>query len=108
MVGSLFSNRPRVTASNCKTSCFACTDFSVDDFASFTGVLCGVLTVALGLLGAGSVGGCGAVSLGAGSSNGIISAGSKASVGVGSGSISILGGISCGCSQTGSFAGALL
>src|SRR6184192_2853329 len=37
IVGSLFSNRPRLTGSNCKTSCLACMDFSVDTFSSFGG-----------------------------------------------------------------------
>ena len=36
MVGSLFSKRPRVTGSNCKTSCFAWTIFSFGGFASFS------------------------------------------------------------------------
>ena len=32
IVGSLFSKRPRVTDSNCSTSCFACTIFSSGGF----------------------------------------------------------------------------
>src|SRR5260370_41048352 len=36
MVGSLFSKRPRVTGSYCKTSCFAWTIFSFGGFASFS------------------------------------------------------------------------
>src|SRR5437762_3664892 len=36
IVGSLFSKRPRVIGSNCKTSCFACT-FSTTGFDSLIG-----------------------------------------------------------------------
>src|SRR6202008_304709 len=45
IVGSLFSKRPRLTGSNCKTSCLACIDFSGDPFSSFgwAGFLSGVL-----------------------------------------------------------------
>src|SRR5438094_3280641 len=107
MVGSLFSNRPRVTGSNCKTSCFACEDFSADDFSLLTGLLCGALTIGSGLLKAsiGSTRGGGGVSLGACPSNGVISIGWEASIG--SGSMLIFGEISWGCSQTGSIVGAL-
>src|SRR2546423_13842518 len=36
IVGSLFSKRPRVTGSNCRTSCFAGgADFSANAFSSF-------------------------------------------------------------------------
>ena len=38
MVGSLFSKRPRVTGSNCRTSCFA-GNFSSTGFVFFTGAL---------------------------------------------------------------------
>src|SRR3954469_6810525 len=38
IVGSLFSKRPRVTGSNCSTSCFACAFFS---FGVFTGASSG-------------------------------------------------------------------
>src|SRR5438552_18891289 len=38
MVGSLFSKRPRVTGSNCRTSCFA-GNFSSTGFGFFTGAL---------------------------------------------------------------------
>ena len=38
IVGSLFSKRPRVTGSNCRTSCLAgVTDFSAGAFSSFHG-----------------------------------------------------------------------
>ena len=37
MVGSLFSKRPRVTGSNCSTSCFACSFFSSTGLGSLNG-----------------------------------------------------------------------
>ncbi len=94
MVGSLFSKRPRVTDSNCKTSCFACTFFSGDGFPSLTGIglACGVIKRGSDLLG---IGGCGrVVPIGAGSSIGIVSAGWEVSIAVASGSMSIFGGAS--------------
>src|SRR2546430_11572977 len=61
MVGSLFSTRPRVTGSNCETSCFAWTDFSFGGFASFytTGFFFGGIKRGAGFLidGAGTGGG---------------------------------------------------
>src|SRR5206468_12647332 len=108
MVGSLFSNRPRMTGSNCKTSCFACADFSADDFSLLTGLLCAALTIGSGLLKAsiGSTRGGGGVSLGACPSNGVISIGWEASIV--SGSMLIFGATSCDCFHPGSIVGAVL
>src|SRR5581483_223218 len=91
IVGSLFSNRPRVAGSNCSTSCFGCTFF---DFG-FGGVAGASATGAIGTTGfflggikrgpaAGFFAGAGACSdsLGGTGSNGIKSCG-----GAGSGSI---------------------
>src|SRR6266487_6460600 len=105
MVGSLFSKRPRVTGSNCKTSCLVCTYFSAGGFDSLTGSAFFFGTIKRGagagflISGSGSAGG---VSIGAGSSSGIkFSETGPASLLTGSGTMSILGGGCGGCSQIG-------
>src|SRR6266487_3958853 len=108
MVGSLFSKRPRVTGSNCKISCFACTFFSDDGFSSFVGgFVCGVIKRGLGLLSTGAVNGV-AVSTGAGSSIGIASAGWEPSTEIGSDSMPVFSEPPWDCPQTGGITGALL
>ena len=103
MVGSLFSKRPRVTGSNCKTSCLDCTGFSKGSsgVGCFTGngFFFGAITRGSDFLitdgGGGSGGGGGGdVSVGTGCSNGIRSADAETLVATGSATVSILGGIS--------------
>src|SRR5436309_688182 len=88
MVGSLFSKRPRVTGSNCKTSCFAWAYFSFGGFASFstTGFFFGGIKRGAGFLIEGA-GGCGGGnSVATGRSNGIKSPGAGCAGAVISGS----------------------
>src|SRR5260370_42358906 len=72
MVGSLFSKRPRVTGSNCKTSCFAWTNFSFGGLVSFstTGFFFGGINRGAGFLIEGAAGGGGG-SAATGCSNGV-------------------------------------
>src|SRR6266404_9242272 len=105
MVGSLFSKRPRVTGSNRKTSCLDCTGFSKGSsgVGCFTGngFFFGAITRGSDFLITDGGGGGGAVSVGTGCSNGIRSADAETLVATGSATVSILGGISSGCSKTG-------
>src|SRR5712691_8761413 len=105
MVGSLFSKRPRVTGSNCKTSCLVCTYFSAGGFDSLTGsgFFFGTIKrgVEAGFLISGSAS-TGGGSIGAGSANEIkFSEIGPTSLLTGSGTMSILGGGCGGCSQIG-------
>ena len=99
MVGSLFSKRPRVADSNCKTSCFACAFFSLGFIAFCSGngtaFFFGVIKGGSGGWTIGG-GGDGAISSsGAGGSKGIRSIGGAVSID-GSGKMSIFGGSGSG------------
>src|SRR5437870_13087837 len=91
MVGSLFSNRPRVTGSNCKISCFACTDLSAGGFSSFCGAtfFCGATVNGSCSLRTGGDGGV--ASAARGPSHGILAAKGPGHIDAGSGAVCISG-----------------
>src|SRR2546430_3562691 len=109
MVGSLFSKRPRVTGSNCKTSCFTWTIFSFGGFASFsmTGFFFGGSKRGAGMLIDGDGTGGGGASAATGGSTAIKSSGAgsgKAALSI-SGTMSIFGGAGGGSSTCSKIAG---